>query len=354
MLIMAFLDTLTSSIHRPPNERSARSMFVFTTTIYCILIIFAAVAGGTTAALFSLGHRPMQTLLSFTGGVMLGVGLLNLVPHAFYELDERIDITMAWMLAGFFAMFLLERAFHGHSHHGHSEQDNPVTALSSEDDHAGCTHHSHASTDTRRGTSTGRWAWCGAFTGLALHSLADGAAIAASVQADTENGVIFLAGAATFAAVILHKPFDSLSIATLMVSAGWNAKSRQIVTYVYALTVPLGLIFFQASLGFLGDRSGDVLGAAMALAGGAFVCIAGVDLLPEVEFHSHDRLLLSVALACGIGLAWGIGAIEHGHADHSDSHGHSHERPHTSNDHRHEDSSRIQPGAIPAATFFRW
>jgi hypothetical protein len=39
-----------------------------------------------------------------------------------------------------------------------------------------------------------------------------------------------------------------------------------------------------------------------------------------VQFHSHDRVLLSTALAMGLALAWGITVLErasHGHAAHS-------------------------------------
>ena len=58
----------------------------------------------------------------------------------------------------------------------------------------------------------------------------------------------------------------------------------------------------------------------MAMAAGAFVCIAAADLLPEVQFHSHDRVLLTTALAMGLALAWGITLLErssHAHAAHS-------------------------------------
>jgi zinc and cadmium transporter len=81
------------------------------------VVAAAAYAGGSSLSFLSMGHRRMQVLLSLTGGVLLGVGLLHLLPHAFLQLDRQIDTTMIWVLAGFFLMFLLERAFHGHSHH---------------------------------------------------------------------------------------------------------------------------------------------------------------------------------------------------------------------------------------------
>ena len=53
-----------------------------------------------------------------------------------------------------------------------------------------------------------------------------------------------------------------------------------------------------------------MIGAALAFAAGTFVCIATSDLLPELQFHSHDRLKLSLALAAGLGVAILIGLLE--------------------------------------------
>ena len=39
-----------------------------------------------------------------------------------------------------------------------------------------------------------------------------------------------------------------------------------------------------------------MLGWALAFSAGTFLCISLGDLLPEVHFHSHDRLWLSVQL----------------------------------------------------------
>lgn len=295
--------------------------------IYLALIASAAFAGGATMAFFSLGHRRMQVLLSLTAGVMLGVGLLHLLPHAFYELGRDIDTTAAWVLAGFFLMFLLERAFHGHAHHT-ADGDLATQAGGDHHHHHGHDHgHSHggAHSGTSSASSGGggrpaRWAWLGAFAGLSLHSLADGAALAASVNADAAHGAGLLAGFATFLAVLLHKPFDAGIIATLMVNAHVTPRLRLIINGLYAAVVPLGAICFLASLRLFGEHQGDLLGIALAMAAGAFLCIAAADLLPEVQFHSHDRVLLTVSLAIGLAIAWGITTMEqasHGHAAHS-------------------------------------
>jgi zinc and cadmium transporter len=277
----------------------------------------AAYAGGSSLSFLSMGHRRMQVLLSLTGGVLLGVGLLHLLPHAFLQLDRQIETTMIWVLAGFFLMFLLERAFHGHSHH---------TADGGESGHD-CGHdHGHDHGHAHAVSAGGRWAWCGAFAGLALHSLADGAALAASVRADADHGAGWLAGFATFLAVLLHKPFDAAIIGTLMLNAGVSSRGRSVANGLYALVVPLGAVAFLASLRVFGGHQETIIGVAMALAAGAFLCIAAADLLPEVQFHSHDRVLLTMSLALGLAIAWGITVMErsshaHTHAHATESHG---------------------------------
>lgn len=298
-----------------------------TLAIQLAVIAAAAYAGGSSLSFLSLGHRLTQVLLSLTGGVLLGVGLLHLLPHAFLELGHDINATMTWVLAGFFLMFLLERAFHGHAHH---TADGGPTCEHDHEGHHGHGHHGdHAHAGPR--SASGRWAWCGAFAGLALHSLADGAALAASVRADGGHGGGWFAGFATFLAVLLHKPFDAAIIGGLMMNAGVSARMRRLFNIAYALIVPLGAVAFLGSLRLFGGEHAFILGAAMALAAGAFLCIAAADLLPEVQFHSHDRVLLSTSLAVGLGIAWGIAFLERS----THTHGHAHGGVPTSAAHDH-------------------
>jgi zinc and cadmium transporter len=59
--------------------------------------------------------------------------------------------------------------------------------------------------------------------------------------------------------------------------------------------------------------------AALAFSAGTFLCIALSDLLPELQFHEHDRLKLSLALLGGFALMAATAFGEHGH-DHDDGH----------------------------------
>jgi len=315
----------------PPLASVMPSATAMATLVFSLLVIaVAAFAGGASVVVFRLGHRPMQVVVSLTGGVLLGVGVLHLLPHAWMQLGRDIDATMGWALGGFFLMFLLERAFHGHAHHttdgecvhvcDHDHTHDGDHGHDHGDQHGAddASDHAHEHDDHEHCCGGGsRWAWCGAFAGLALHSLADGAALAASIRADSAHGMGWWAGSATFLAILLHKPLDAGIIAALMLDSDTSPRLRTIVNIAYALVVPIGAVAFLASLPLAGGRQDAVIGIAMAIAAGAFICIAAADLLPEVEFHSHDRVLLTTALSLGLALAWGITAMErasHAHA----------------------------------------
>lgn len=280
-------------------------------SLYCALIFAAALSGGLLPFLFRLTHVWLQLIMSFVGGAMLGVSLLSLLPHAFYEFDEAIFPAVIWLLAGFLAMFFIERAFHFH-HHDAPPQPPECT-------HEPHEHHSHGPT---HGAEPRRLTWTAALIGLVLHSLIDGITLAASVIATSAHeGAELFAGAAVFLAIVLHKPFDSLTLGSLMLVAGQPPRTRHLVNFCYALTVPVG-----AALAYLGvehEAAGmPALGRLLAISAGAFLCIATSDLLPELQFHSHDRGKLSAALLAGILVAGLMVFAEE--SGHSHEHGQKH------------------------------
>jgi zinc and cadmium transporter len=291
--------------------------------LYCFLILFASLAGGLIPTLVRLTHTRMQVATSFVAGLMLGVGVLHLLPHAFFQL-ESIDRTAAWLLGGFLVMYLIQRFFHFHHHDVPEEapegmqpccdHDHPHEALS-----RGITHHDH----TLAEKSARHLSWSGAALGLTLHTLIDGIALAASVQAEVlHGGAGFLLGLGTFLVIILHKPFDALAIATLMAAGGWSKRWRHAVNAAFAMMIPVGVILFYMGAGTVAEEGGAYLGAALAFAAGTFICIAASDLLPELQFHAHDRFKLSVALVAGLSLSVAIGVFETAGHDHHRGHDH--------------------------------
>ena len=159
--------------------------------------------------------------------------------------------------------------------------------------------------------------WLGVFLGLGLHTFIDGVALAASVQANlpsSTDSAWRLSGAATFLAILVHKPLDAVTITSLMTAQHWTVPAKLLVSATFALMCPLGAAVFVLGLGrFSGDEQ-LLLGAALAFSAGVFLCISLSDLLPEMEFHSHHRLLLSGALLAGIVVAWLLHWLEPQHS----------------------------------------
>jgi zinc and cadmium transporter len=161
----------------------------------------------------------------------------------------------------------------------------------------------------------------------------DGMALAAAIQADAGHHPVgfSLLGLGTFLAVLLHKPLDALSITSTMAAAGWTKRNQFFANLGFALMCPTGAALFASGIHVASGQS-QIVGLALAFSGGVFLCISLADLLPEVTFHSHDRLALTAALLLGVVLAWGIGFLEPAHLhedhDHGHDHGHSHAELH--------------------------
>jgi zinc and cadmium transporter len=149
--------------------------------------------------------------------------------------------------------------------------------------------------------------WSGAALGLTLHSVIAGVALAAAVQHG--HSELRWAGLGTFLVILLHKPFDSMTIGTLMARGGWSLGARHLVNALFSLAIPLGAAIFY--VGIVGAAEGGLaLSYALAFAAGTFLCISLSDLLPELQFHDHDRGKLSLALLLGLALAYGICRLE--------------------------------------------
>lgn len=257
----------------------------------------ASLFGGSLPSLIKLTHRRIQLTLSFVSGVMLGVALLHLMPHAFYKL-ESIELTAGVCLIGLLFMFFMIRMFHFHQHdlavdqeHDHKQKQ----LCDHEKDH----HHVHCE-DHGGGLDI---SWLGLCFGLAIHTIIDGIALAAVVQSTSPVG-LSLAGVGVFLAIVLHKPLDALSITSLMAARGWDMHKQLTVNLVFALMCPLGAMLFAFSIEQNAEYRDTILGVALAFSAGIFLCISLGDLLPEVHFHSHDRMALSGMLLLGVAIAF--------------------------------------------------
>jgi zinc and cadmium transporter len=279
---------------------------------YSLLIVLASLAGGTLPGLVRLTHLRLQLIISFVGGLMLGVSLFQMAPHAIRELGvDRAQSVGLSVFAGLATMFLLLRLFHFH-HHDTTGAEDETTLLHHHDHDHDCDHHGPP-------IAAHRMSGLGVFIGLALHTLIDGIALAAAVEsasaAASGKTLAGIAGASAgaFLAILLHKPLDAVSITTLMSAGGWSTRGRVLVNLAFSLMCPLGALVYAFGAGALPIDQRLMTGAALGFSAGVFLCISLSDLLPEIEFHSHNRLSLTACLVAGVAVSYGISLLEAGH-----------------------------------------
>jgi zinc and cadmium transporter len=281
--------------------------------IYCALVTLASLTGGWLLILMRPTHTRLQVAISFVSGLMLGIALIHFLPDALEQLKDP-DRAVDWMLGGFMGMFFLQRFFHFHHHD--TPVGDPEDCCHEDEEHAaheheghdhghehGHEHHEHPQhAHTLADKSAQQLSWVGTALGMTLHSLLDGIAMAAAVVA-AKQGDTKLAGLGVALVVILHKPFDAMAVTTLMTASGSSRLARQLLNGAFALVTPLGAGLFLLGASQVADNNTVFLGCALAFCAGTFLCIASSDLLPELQFHSHDRFKLSVALLAGLGVA---------------------------------------------------
>lgn len=317
--------------------------------VYCLLIIAASLTGGWLPVILRLTHTRMQLMMSAVGGLMLGVAILHMLPHGVTEAGD-MNWAMGALLMGLLTTFFLMRLFHFHEHapveviypgaadsdhehggHQHCDHDHPVaeaagpqTAHVHQHSHAGHEHtgHHHGAAPNVPADTTMRW--LGVFLGLSLHTLLDGIALGAAVSAAShhEVGSYTLMGFGVFLGIFLHKPLDALSITFIMRKSQWPKATINIVNIGYAVMCPLGVLLFYTGYNGLDTSKQFVVGMALCFSAGVFLCISLADILPEVQFHSHDKVKLSFAMLLGVVLAYLIGFAEPGGL-----HNHDHSLP---------------------------
>ena len=291
-----------------------------TLCLYAAAVGLASAAGGALPGRVRLTHLRLQLAMSAVGGLMLGVALFGLIPHAAASFG-RVEPALWGVAAGLLGMFFLIRFAPFHSH----EPPGEVAHAGGED---GCGHPHHDPHPSPAG-------WAGAVCGLGVHALIDGAALAAAVRGADGHGV--LPGFGAFLAIALHKPLDAVTVMTLARTGprgSWSRRHPRAVNLAFAAVGPAGAVGFYLLAG-AAPAENLVTGAAMAVAAGAFLCIALSDLLPELEFHAHDRGKLSLALLAGVAVAGAVEVFAHGHS-HAPSrdgeagppHAHAHGHPH--------------------------
>ena len=259
----------------------------------CAAMFISSVAGGWAVTLMRMTHTRMQVLLSFVGGVMLSVALLELLPLAIEQV-RSIDQLATSILIGLVATFLIIRLFNVHQHGNIDE-----TRIDHDHDHPV---HSHVVSYSPEDciVHQRKNSWIGLFLGLGFHSIIDGIAIGAIFTVNEQTGTIWnFTLLAPLAVMVLHLPFESFSLFSVMKATGWSNRAIYITNIAFGTAAPLGTVLFLAGTSHLAVGT-PVIGIGLGIAVGVCLCVSLSDILPELRFDSRDRLPLIAALLLGI------------------------------------------------------
>ncbi len=274
---------------------------------YCVAVFAASMLGGRISALGALTHTRTQVVMSLVAGLILGMALYHLLPHGLERISGpgNIEKGALWCLLGVVLMVGLQRMFQFHQH----DFSNEAKALRSD--------HPQSGKALRVGGVAG------VIFGLAVHTIIEGVALGASTQASIQHdgGIKALPGLDAFLAILLHKPLDAYSIMFVVRLAGWSRGACNWVNLGYALLCPLAaLASFWVGSQLGAAAGGELAGYVLCFAAGTFLCVALSDLLPEIHFHTHDRLKLIVAFLVGVAFAYALHLVEAGTAHHHHHH----------------------------------
>lgn len=214
-------------------------------------------------------------LVGFSAGTLFGDSLLHLLPEVVQEKGFTPEVSL-FVLLGIIVFFVLEKFIHWNHCHG----------LPATEKHTG--HNHHIATLN--------------IAGDVLHNFLDGLLIAGSYLISIPVGI------ATTIAVIAHEVPQEFADFGILVYSGLSKGRALFLNFLSALTAVVGAIVGLT----LGLRSEAFTFAIVPFTAGAFLYIAGSNLIPELqkEVSLKNSLFHIGALIVGIGIMIGLLFLE--------------------------------------------
>lgn len=242
----------------------AASASVWGSTIVAVVAVSAIAFAGIVVLVVQEGilRRIVPILVSFAVGALLGDTLFHLLP----ELAENggITVELSWVMAGaILFLYVLEKFIHLHHQLNAPEH-----------------RHVHPVVLTN-------------LVGDGVHNFVDGAIIAGSFLVSPSLGI------ASTIAVALHEIPQEMGDLGILVHAGLSPKRALVYNVGSAMTALLG-----ATIALLLDGAiGGIERPLLAISAGAFIYIAGADLIPELHKGTSIRTGIWQFLGIAAGFA---------------------------------------------------
>ncbi|MDO8564695.1 MAG: ZIP family metal transporter [bacterium] len=243
-------------------------MWVYSLGAVAIVSLVAFAGLFTLALRVETLRRCIFVLVGLAIGALFGDALIHLIPEALKSGLGEVTVGVL-VMSGILAFFILEKFLSWHHTHGEHEE---TTESIAEHDHAPKT-----------------------LAPLVLaadfiHNSVDGIIIGASFLVSVPVGI------ATTVAVVLHEIPQEVADFGLLIHAGWSRGRALLWNFLTALSAFIGVLFVL----LFGSSIEQLVPVAASITAGAFLYIAGTDLVPELQrtpgFKKSLIQILSIAL----------------------------------------------------------
>lgn len=197
--------------------------------------------------------RVLDALLSFAGGFLISVSLVDLFPDAIHVAGA---IAPAIVLLSYVLVHLTQHTIGRHFHFG--EETHAVSHTVS----------------------------VSALVGLLMHTFVDGVAVASGLRVGTGLGAL------VFIAVLLHKFPEGLAITSLFLAAGAGRRKALLAALALGVTTVIGLL--------LTDHWGFLRTYGLAISAGVTLYVGASNLVPEFQDRPGLRIPLSFVAGCAL------------------------------------------------------
>ncbi len=242
---------------------------IFYTLVSVIIVSLVSLVGIFSIILKKGNEKPfLLILVGLSAGTLFGDAVLHLLPEVVEQQGFSLAVSL-YVLLGIIVFFILEKFIHWNHCHG----------LPASEQHKGHNHPKHI----------------GSLNLLAdaLHNFFDGLIIAGSYFVSIPVGV------ATTVAVILHEVPQEIADFGILLYSGFTKKKALLFNFLSATTAIIGAI-----IGLFIGASGSFVMIILPFSAGAFLYIAGSNLIPELqkEVSLKESLWQLLALLLGVGI----------------------------------------------------
>ena len=227
------------------------NVWVYSLVSVLIVSLISLVGVFTLSVKHEKLRKGLIYLVSIAAGTLFGGALLHLLPEVIEEHGFGLDVSLL-VLGGIVLFFALEKVIHWHHHHTVEAEGrvHPFSIM--------------------------------ILVGDALHNFLDGLIIGATYL------ISIPAGIATTIAVALHEIPQEISDFGVLIHGGFSASRALLLNFASALVAFLGVILALSLQGYVENIGFFIASIAV----GAFIYIAGSDLIPEL--HKYPKLSVSI------------------------------------------------------------